>query len=70
MEKEKNTKWHEKEIDVLKKYYPFVTREEMTKLLPGRSYSAIRAKASKLKINKIGQVDKMEDFLREVFLDK
>lgn len=45
-------KWTKKETAILKDFYPTASEDEMEKLLPSRSKSAIIAKASKIQVKK------------------
>lgn len=44
--------WTREEIDVLKHHYPVKSKNEMLKLLPNKTHSAILHKASRLKLRK------------------
>lgn len=45
-----NNNWSVKEVEILKEHYESSSKEEIIRLLPNRKWSAIRAKAHKMKI--------------------
>lgn len=40
--------WRKEDVDILRKNYKTTTKEELMKMLPGRSWSAIRGKVYRL----------------------
>jgi len=60
-------RWSEREIEILQKLYskPDVTKEELLKVFPNRSWQAIMDKASDLSLKRSGgSVD--EEYLEQV----
>ncbi len=45
--------WNNQEINVLRRYYPTYTKEELIALFPNRTFKAIQRRASYLSIEKI-----------------
>ena len=45
-------KWSETEVEILQQYYPVAEREELLKMLPGRSWSAIKSKAKGMELRR------------------
>lgn len=45
--------WSEKELQILRDYYPTSTKDEIRALLVFRSYDSIKTKATKLKVKRL-----------------
>lgn len=69
--KTKENVWDKEEIELLKKYYPTTSKDEILKLLPKRSWSAITHKVLKFKIRKIpAWTETEETILKENYSTK
>lgn len=63
----KNT-WSEKELKILKYNYSNLTKDELLKVLPDRSWSSILTKANKIGVNKRYSWTNKEDvLLKEIY---